>query len=133
MAADGIDADHRTQAGIYDQEVVAGLYRDVQRCYQGGTAAGVGIGHAVLPDHWLPLAVVGRTRRYPLAKLARVSLLAAIAHVLISVVLGGVIIAVGLQFRSTVQSAQDTIIGGHIKLGSLGSTPPAGVTPRATS
>jgi threonine/homoserine/homoserine lactone efflux protein len=37
--------------------------------------------------------------------------LAAIAHVLLSIVLGGVIIAVGLQFRSAVQSAQDTIIG----------------------
>jgi nickel/cobalt transporter (NicO) family protein len=37
--------------------------------------------------------------------------MAGIAHVLVSIVLGGVIIAVGLQFRSTVQSAQDTIIG----------------------
>ena len=24
-------------------------------------AAGVGFGHAILPDHWVPLAVVGRT------------------------------------------------------------------------
>ena len=24
-------------------------------------AAGVGFGHAVLPDHWVPLAVLGRT------------------------------------------------------------------------
>ena len=24
-------------------------------------AAGVGFGHAVLPDHWLPLAVLSRT------------------------------------------------------------------------
>jgi nickel/cobalt exporter len=34
-------------------------------------AAGVGFGHAVLPDHWVPLAVVGRTQRYPLSKVAR--------------------------------------------------------------
>jgi ABC-type nickel/cobalt efflux system permease component RcnA len=74
-------------------------------------AAGVGFGHAILPDHWVPLAVVGRTRRYPLARVARLSGMAGVAHVLVSVVLGGVIIAVGLQFRSTVQSAQDTIIG----------------------
>jgi len=74
-------------------------------------AAGVGFGHAILPDHWLPLAVVGRTRRYPLSRVARLSALAGVAHVLISIVLGGVLIAVGLQFRSTVQSAQDTIIG----------------------
>ena len=74
-------------------------------------AAGVGFGHAILPDHWVPLAVIGRTRRYPLARVARLSGMAGIAHVLVSIVLGGVIIAVGLQFRSTVQSAQDTIIG----------------------
>jgi nickel/cobalt exporter len=74
-------------------------------------SAGVGFGHAILPDHWVPLAVVGRTRRYPLSKVARLSGLAGVAHVLISIVLGAVIIAIGLQFRSTVQSAQDTIIG----------------------
>jgi nickel/cobalt exporter len=55
--------------------------------------------------------VVGRTRRYPLARVARLSGLAGVAHVLVSIVLGGVIIVVGLQFRSAVQSAQDTIIG----------------------
>jgi nickel/cobalt exporter len=74
-------------------------------------SAGVGFGHAILPDHWVPLAVVGRTRRYPLSKVARISGLAGIAHVLISIVLGGVIIAIGLQFQSSVQNAQDTIIG----------------------
>jgi nickel/cobalt transporter (NicO) family protein len=74
-------------------------------------AAGVGFGHAILPDHWVPLAVLGRTRRYPLSRIARLSGLAGIAHVLVSIVLGAVIIAIGLQFRSTVQHAQDTIIG----------------------
>ena len=74
-------------------------------------AAGVGFGHAVLPDHWVPLAVLGRTRRYPLTRVARLSGLAGVAHVLVSIVLGGVIIAVGLQFRSSVEGAQDTIIG----------------------
>lgn len=74
-------------------------------------AAGVGFGHAILPDHWVPLAVVGRTRRYPLTKVARLSGLAGIAHVLVSIVLGGVIVAVGLQLRSTVEHAQDAIVG----------------------
>lgn len=75
-------------------------------------AAGVGFGHAILPDHWVPLAVLGRTRRYPLSKVARLSGLAGVAHVLVSIVLGAVIIAVGLQFRSAIQSAEDTIVGG---------------------
>jgi nickel/cobalt exporter len=74
-------------------------------------AAGVGFGHAVLPDHWVPLAVLGRTQRYPLAKVARLSGLAGIAHVLVSVVLGAVIILIGLQFRSSVEHAQDAIVG----------------------
>lgn len=74
-------------------------------------AAGVGFGHAILPDHWVPLAVVGRTRRLPLARVARLSGLAGVAHVLVSLLLGGAIVAVGLQFRSAVQSAQDTIVG----------------------
>lgn len=83
-------------------------------------AAGVGFGHAVLPDHWVPLAVVGRTRRYRLGRVARLSGLAGVAHVLVSIVLGGAIIAVGLQFRSSVQSAQETIIGGLLIITGIG-------------
>jgi hypothetical protein len=74
-------------------------------------AAGVGFGHAILPDHWVPLAVLGRTRRYPLSRIARLSGLAGLAHVLVSIGLGAVIIVIGLQFRSAIQHAQDTIIG----------------------
>src|SRR5215469_11809529 len=74
-------------------------------------AAGVGFGHAVLPDHWVPLAVVGRTRRYPLGKVARLSGLAGITHVLVSVVLGAVIVVIGLQLRSTIEHAQNAIVG----------------------
>jgi nickel/cobalt transporter (NicO) family protein len=83
-------------------------------------AAGVGFGHAILPDHWVPLAVLGRTRRYPLSRVARLSGLAGIAHVLVSIILGAVIIVVGLQFRSTIQSAQDTIIGWILIVTGLG-------------
>jgi hypothetical protein len=75
-------------------------------------AAGVALGHAILPDHWVPLAVLGRTRRYPLARMARLSGLAGIAHVLVSVALGAAIIAVGLQFRSAIETAEGSIVGG---------------------
>jgi nickel/cobalt transporter (NicO) family protein len=75
-------------------------------------AAGVGLGHAVMPDHWLPLAVLSRTRRYPQARVLRLSLAAALAHVVVSVVLGGIIIAIGLQFRATVARHTDLIVGG---------------------
>jgi nickel/cobalt transporter (NicO) family protein len=83
-------------------------------------SAGLGFGHAILPDHWVPLAVLARTRRYPLRRVARLSGLAGITHVLVSILLGAVVIAIGLQFRSTVQSAQDTIIGCILILTGLG-------------
>ncbi|HEY4918036.1 MAG TPA: hypothetical protein VIH92_14075 [Solirubrobacteraceae bacterium] len=83
-------------------------------------AAGVGFGHAILPDHWVPLAVLGRTRGYRLSRVARLSGIAGVAHVLVSLLLGGVIVAVGLQFRSSVQSAQNDVIGGLLILTGLG-------------
>jgi nickel/cobalt transporter (NicO) family protein len=83
-------------------------------------AAGVGFGHAVLPDHWVPMATVGRTQRYSLGKVARLSGAAGAAHVLVSLVLGALIIAIGLQFRSTVESAQNAIVGGLLILTGVG-------------
>ncbi|GAC1437928.1 MAG: hypothetical protein NVSMB51_12950 [Solirubrobacteraceae bacterium] len=74
-------------------------------------AAGIGFGHAVLPDHWVPLALVGRTRRYPLARVARLAGLAGVAHVIVSVALGAVLILVGLQLRSSVEQAQNAVVG----------------------
>lgn len=74
-------------------------------------SAGVAFGHAILPDHWVPLAVLGRTRRYPLGRVARLASLAGIGHVVTSLLLGAVIVVVGLQFESQVQGAQDAIIG----------------------
>ncbi len=85
-------------------------------------AGGVGFGHAVLPDHWVPMATVGRTQRYPMAKVARLSAAAGTAHVLVSLVLGAVIIAVGLQFQSTVESAQNAIVGGLLIATGVGFT-----------
>jgi nickel/cobalt exporter len=83
-------------------------------------AAGVGLGHAILPDHWVPLAVVGRTQKLSLRRVARLSLLAGVAHVLVSLLLGGIIIVLGLQFRSAIESAQSTIIGTVLVLTGLG-------------
>ncbi len=75
-------------------------------------AAGVGLGHAILPDHWVPLGVVSRTHRYPLSRVARLAGLAGVAHVLVSLVIGAVIVIVGLQLRSTVEHVQNAIVGG---------------------
>jgi nickel/cobalt transporter (NicO) family protein len=75
-------------------------------------AAGVGVGHAVMPDHWLPLAALSRTQRYRPARVLRLSLAAAVAHVVISVALGGILIGIGLQFRATVARHTGLVVGG---------------------
>ncbi|MGI8827154.1 MAG: hypothetical protein ACR2JC_16240 [Chloroflexota bacterium] len=84
-------------------------------------AAGtVGFLHSILPDHWVPLAVVARTQRWSTIRTARTSLLASIGHVLTSIVLGGIIAAVGLQFRSAVERQQGHIVGVVLILTGIG-------------
>jgi threonine/homoserine/homoserine lactone efflux protein len=75
-------------------------------------AAGVGFGHAVLPDHWAPLALLSRTRRDPLHRVVRRSLAAAGTHVLLSLLLGALLIGIGLSFRATVLRYEDYVVGG---------------------
>ena len=61
------------------------------------TAAGIGFLHTLLgPDHYLPFVFLGRAGRWSRARLVGVTLLCGIAHVLSSVVLGFIGIAVGL-------------------------------------
>jgi nickel/cobalt exporter len=75
-------------------------------------AAGtVGFLHSILPDHWVPLAVVARTQHWTIMRTARTSLLASIGHVLTSIILGGIIALVGLQFRKAFETQQGHIVG----------------------
>lgn len=84
-------------------------------------AAGtVAILHSILPDHWVPLAVVARTQRWRVLRVARVSALASAGHVLTSVVLGGVIALVGLQFQQQIDTQQGHIVGAVLVLTGLG-------------
>jgi nickel/cobalt transporter (NicO) family protein len=75
-------------------------------------AAGVGFGHAVLPDHWAPLAVMGRARKYSASRVTRISAAAAIAHVMVSLVLGAIIVLIGSQFRSSITHIENALVGG---------------------
>ena len=75
-------------------------------------SAGVGFGHAIMPDHWAPLALLARTQRTPLRRVLRQSSLAAVTHVLLSLLLGGLLIVVGLRFRATVERHEDLVVGG---------------------
>jgi len=62
-----------------------------------GTAATIGFVHTLLgPDHYLPFIVIGRARRWPLPKTLFISFLCGLGHVLSSVVIGFVGIALGI-------------------------------------
>jgi len=73
--------------------------------------ATVGVVHAALPDHWAPIAVVARAQGWSLARTGRISLLAAGGHVVASLVLGGVIAVIGLQFLHQFENQQARIVG----------------------
>ena len=62
-----------------------------------GTAASIGFVHTVLgPDHYLPFIVISRARRWTLTKTLFISFLCGLGHVLSSVVIGFVGIALGI-------------------------------------
>ncbi len=62
-----------------------------------GTAASIGFVHTVLgPDHYLPFIVISRARRWSLPKTLFISFLCGLGHVLSSVIIGFVGIALGI-------------------------------------
>lgn len=83
-------------------------------------AAGVGIAHSVLPDHWVPLAVIARANRWSIARTAKTSLLASLGHVAVSLVLGVLFAAAGLALRDKIVSEEGQIVGGLLILTGIG-------------
>jgi nickel/cobalt transporter (NicO) family protein len=79
-------------------------------------AAGLGLGHAVLPDHWIPLAVLARARGYAVGRVLRLSLGAGVAHVAVSLGLGAVVALVGVGLRDSVARHADLVVGGVLLL-----------------
>ncbi|UCC41707.1 MAG: sulfite exporter TauE/SafE family protein [Candidatus Aminicenantes bacterium] len=62
-----------------------------------GTAATIGFVHTVLgPDHYLPFIVIGRARKWSHLKTLFISFLCGLGHVLSSIVLGFIGIALGI-------------------------------------
>ena len=62
-----------------------------------GTAATLGLVHTVLgPDHYLPFIVISRARKWPLSKTLFISFFCGLGHVLSSVALGLIGIALGV-------------------------------------
>ena len=52
--------------------------------------------HADLPTHWLPFVLVGRAQRWSMTRTLLAVVVAGLAHILTTAVLGGLIVAAGL-------------------------------------
>ena len=52
--------------------------------------------HAALPTHWLPFGLVGRAQRWSMTRTLLAVVVAGLAHILTTAVLGGLIVAAGL-------------------------------------
>ncbi len=65
-------------------------------------ASAVGILHMSAPDHWLTLVIIGRVLGWRRSQLVAVSLITGLGHVLLSVLLGLGIVALGLVFSQLV-------------------------------
>jgi ABC-type nickel/cobalt efflux system permease component RcnA len=77
-----------------------------------GTAASIGLVHTVIgPDHYLPFIVMSRARHWTLRKTLVVSFLAGLGHILSSVLLGFLGIALGIAVASLkgVESTRSTV------------------------
>lgn len=68
------------------------------------TAASVAFVHTVLgPDHYLVFTALGKARGWSLARTLRVTLFCGLAHVLSSIVIGGIGLVLGFRLASLVE------------------------------
>lgn len=79
-------------------------------------AASVGALHSLAPDHWLPIAAVGRARGWSTARTARVGLVCGFGHVTVSVALGLVGLVTGRR-AVTVLGDRTAAVSGLLLVG----------------
>lgn len=83
-------------------------------------SAAVAVVHSILPDHWVPLAVVARTQNWGLAHVGRISALAAAGHVVASLALAAIVALIGLRFQQQINSQQGHIVGAVLVVTGIG-------------
>lgn len=74
-------------------------------------AAIVGIIHMAAPDHWLTLCMLARNQKWTSKKIFRISLVTAVGHVALSIVMGLGVVAIGLYFSHLISSYVNIGIG----------------------
>jgi hypothetical protein len=74
-----------------------------------GAVLAVGILHTMVPDHWVPIAVLARTHGWSTARTARTALLAGVGHTVSTLVLGAIVWIAGVAVAQRFGHAVSTI------------------------
>jgi nickel/cobalt transporter (NicO) family protein len=74
-----------------------------------GAVAAVGVLHTIVPDHWVPITLIARQRRWSAAQTARVALKAGAGHVLSTLAIALVIWIAGVAVATRFGHWVDTI------------------------
>ncbi len=74
-------------------------------------AATAGSLHALAPDHWVPVAVVARARRWSRGKTARITVLCGLGHVTVTVMLAFAGVFVGRDLLAAVAGRLESAAG----------------------
>jgi ABC-type nickel/cobalt efflux system permease component RcnA len=82
------------------------------------TAAATAVLHTLIPDHWLPFVLIGRSRGWRPLTTAVISGVSALIHVLLSVALGLTALAVGVKAAEAVGESLER--GGALLLVAFG-------------
>lgn len=75
------------------------------------TAASVGAIHSLAPDHWVPFAAVARARGWSPARTARLTVLCGFGHVTVSVLLGLLALALGVEVLQAFGKRLEAVAG----------------------
>lgn len=82
--------------------------------------ASVAFLHAILPDHWLPIAVLARAQKWSLARTITVTMWTTLGHVVGSLFLGTLVMILGVGLGSFVRK-ESLVVGSILILTGLGS------------
>jgi putative Mn2+ efflux pump MntP len=75
------------------------------------TAAATAVLHTLIPDHWLPFVLVGRSRGWSASTVAFASGLAAVIHAALSILLAAVAAWIGLAAMEVVGETLERVAG----------------------
>lgn len=91
-----------------------------------GAVIGVGILHTIVPDHWMPIALIARERGWSRRETAQAALKAGTGHVVSTLLIGLIVWVAGIAFAtrfgtlvSTISSLALITFGGWIAIASL--------------